>query len=61
MSTSEAVYKDSQGKIVDPVCGMTVDLDRTEWSSVYKGLRYYFCAKGCLESFETDPEKYLKP
>ncbi len=61
MSTSEDVYKNSEGKIVDPVCGMTVDPKGRKLFSIYSGYKYYFCAEGCLKSFEADPEKYLDP
>ncbi|MEN8263922.1 MAG: YHS domain-containing protein [Nitrospirota bacterium] len=26
----------------------------------YEGKTYYFCAVGCRESFEKEPEKYVK-
>lgn len=45
---------------MDPVCGMEVDEDSAEWTYEYKGETYYFCAPGCMRSFEKDPEKYLQ-
>ncbi|MBE0515914.1 MAG: YHS domain-containing protein [Methanophagales archaeon] len=47
-------------KAVDPVCGMKVDKETTEHKMDYKGATYYFCAAGCKEAFEEEPEKYLK-
>ena len=44
---------------IDPVCGMTVDPDKTEFSSVHDGETYYFCSGGCKESFDKDPGKYI--
>jgi YHS domain-containing protein len=44
----------------DPVCGMEVDEKKAAATSVYKGVTYYFCAKGCKVTFDKDPEKYLK-
>lgn len=44
----------------DPVCGMTVLEEKAGASSEYNGRTYYFCAPGCKERFEKDPEKYLK-
>lgn len=44
----------------DPVCNMTVDEKKATATSVYKGMTYYFCAKGCKEKFDKDPEKYLE-
>ena len=61
MSTPETTFKDSSGRVVDPVCGMTVDPGSTKLSFLYRGCKYYFCAEGCLKSFEADPDKYLNP
>lgn len=61
MSISETTFKNTQGKVVDPVCGMSVNPDSTELFSVYKGCRYYFCTGECLKSFEANPERDLKP
>jgi Cu+-exporting ATPase len=46
---------------LDPVCGMTVDPQHAAGSSAYQGKTYYFCSKGCVAKFETNPEKYLHP
>lgn len=45
---------------IDPVCKMTVDTEKAQWISDYKGEKYYFCAKGCKVMFDKEPEKYLK-
>ena len=44
----------------DPVCGMDVDEEKAAATSCYKGQTDYFCAKMCQESFDKDPEKYLR-
>lgn len=44
---------------VDPVCKMTVDVDKAMWRSTYRGKEYFFCAKGCKDAFDRDPEKFL--
>jgi len=44
----------------DPVCGMNVDESKAAAIFLYKGKTYYFCAKVCKESFDKDPEKYLR-
>jgi Cu+-exporting ATPase len=46
---------------IDPVCGMTVNTEKAEYVSSYKGKKYYFCAAGCQKKFLQDPEKYLQP
>jgi len=44
----------------DPVCGMEVDEKKATAKLEYKGKMYYFCARGCKEAFEKEPEKYVK-
>jgi len=44
----------------DPVCGMEVDEKNAAAKTEYKGKTYYFCAHGCKEAFEKEPEKYVK-
>jgi P-type Cu+ transporter len=53
--------ENKQDKIIDPVCGMTVDPESTKYKSTYKEQDYYFCAENCLKKFKADPEKYLTP
>jgi P-type Cu+ transporter len=46
----------------DPVCGMTVDLDRPKGGKiVVEGREIGFCSSGCKVKFEADPGKYLGP
>ncbi len=45
---------------IDPVCKMTCDETTAKFTSKYKGQTYYFCAKGCKDRFDKDPEKYVK-
>ncbi len=44
---------------IDPVCGMTVDVADARHRATHEGRTYYFCSAGCLDSFETDPARYL--
>lgn len=53
--------ENKQDKILDPVCGMTVDPETAKYKSAYKEQDYYFCAENCLKKFKADPEKYLTP
>jgi len=39
---------------IDPVCGMTVEVDGAAFSSVSDGTAYYFCSAGCQEEFSAD-------
>ena len=45
---------------LDPVCGMNVDPAIAAGQFDYKGTKYYFCSKHCLQSFQSDPERYLR-
>jgi YHS domain-containing protein len=59
--TSDPASGESVGpqKVVDPVCGMTVDSAAAE-KSMQEGKAYYFCSKEDRDQFEKSPEKYLK-
>ena len=46
--------------IIDPVCGMKVDVNETDLVATYQGQDYYFCAEACRRSFEKDPQGYLE-
>jgi Cu+-exporting ATPase len=50
---------DVAGGAVDPVCGMTVDPEKTQHRHDYQGRTYYFCCNGCRSKFAADPQKYL--
>lgn len=45
-------------KDVDPVCGKTVDTERSK-SSVHDGRVYYFCSRDCREVFEAAPAQHV--
>lgn len=47
-------------KVVDPVCGMSIDPAKAAAKSVYAGKTYYFCTEEDKALFDKDPEKYLK-
>ena len=47
---------------IDPVCGMTVDLEQPKGGKVvYQGREIGFCNPKCKAKFEAVPEKYLAP
>ena len=43
----------------DPVCQMDVEPAKAAAQSSYQGQTYYFCAVGCKQTFDREPEKYL--
>jgi YHS domain-containing protein len=44
----------------DPVCGMDVKETPDALRSDYQGRTYYFCSRGCMQSFEENPQRYIK-
>ncbi len=44
---------------IDPVCKMEVEEGKAAATSEHKGKKYYFCAVGCKQAFDQNPEKYL--
>jgi xanthine dehydrogenase accessory factor len=57
----DAVADDASGgrTVVDPVCGMDVDVDDAAATVTHRGDRYRFCGEGCAEAFAADPGRYL--
>ena len=54
----------SKVESTDPVCGMTVNIERAEAAGLatdHAGTRYHFCGRGCLLEFRDDPDRFLKP
>jgi P-type Cu+ transporter len=48
-------------KVVDPVCGMSVESSTAAASIEYEGTTYYFCSQQCADTFRSNPEKYVTP
>jgi len=55
--TSAETGHETQTK--DPVCGMTVDPDKTHHKSERDGRHFYFCCAGCKRKFDEAPDTYL--
>jgi len=47
--------------VLDPVCGMSVDPDKTAHHAEHAGDAYHFCSSGCRTKFQADPDRYLGP
>ena len=45
-------------KVVDPVCGMTIDPAKAAGTSEFEGRRVHFCSAGCKQKFDADPSQY---
>lgn len=49
----------ASGPAIDPVCGKHVDPASAK-SSVYQGEAYYFCSTEHRDTFEANPNQYLR-
>jgi YHS domain-containing protein len=47
-------------RVMDPVCRMAVDPAMAVGRMSYKGKTYYFCGKGCLETFMKTPGQFAE-
>jgi P-type Cu+ transporter len=60
----EATVSQHDSTAIDPVCGMTVEIDKAVeagLASERDGVTYFFCGKGCMLDFGEDPARYLDP
>ncbi len=48
----------NEKKYTDPVCGMQVA--KSEKSTRFQGVAYYFCSPSCVSQFEAEPGRYVK-
>jgi Cu+-exporting ATPase len=46
-------------KVLDPVCGMTVDPNTSKHRFDHRGMTYHFCSAGCRTKFASTPQQYL--
>jgi len=46
--------------VIDPVCGTEVSPTMAKYSFEYKGEKYYFESKECLEAFEKSPDRFVQ-
>ena len=47
-------------KVRDPVCGMKIDKNNTQFSFVNKRGTFYFCSQNCKDIFVNDMQKSAK-
>lgn len=48
-------------RVLDPVCGMTVDVAKAEADGLtleHEGRTYAFCRSGCVRAFQEEPATY---
>jgi Cu+-exporting ATPase len=46
-------------KVIDPVCGMTIDAETAADQEEFDGRTYYFCNPSCAKRFRADPARYV--
>jgi uncharacterized membrane protein YraQ (UPF0718 family) len=44
--------RDEASTVQDPVCGMEVDPEETEYTTEHGARTYYFCSESCMDSFD---------
>jgi P-type Cu+ transporter len=44
----------------DPVCGMTVDAEKSTTKTTFEGTTYHFCGSACGAKWDANPQKYAK-
>ncbi|WP_299003589.1 heavy metal translocating P-type ATPase [uncultured Caulobacter sp.] len=49
----------SEGRVRDPVCGMTVDPSHAAETREHRGKALFFCSHRCAEKFDQDPGRYM--
>ena len=57
--THEHCHHEDTTTVLDPVCGMTVDPEKTQHHAEHGGEAFHFCSAGCREKFVADPERYF--
>ncbi len=56
---SQAAEEPEPEEAIDPVCGMTVQIEGAEHVYHHGGQTYYFCCPGCKGRFAKNPAKFL--
>ena len=52
---------DTLTSVIDPVCGMSIDPQSAAAVAIRNGSTFHFCAIGCKEQFESNPELFAAP
>jgi len=54
------IYMGDRTMTKDPVCGMKVDENNSQYQAQYGGKKYSFCSQDCKTKFEQQPEQYAR-
>ena len=44
----------------DPVCNMEIDEESAEFTSEFGGEQYVFCSQECKDTFDRNPQQFVK-
>jgi YHS domain-containing protein len=44
----------------DPVCGMNVDENNSQYQTQYGGKKFNLCSEQCKKKFDQQPEQYAR-
>jgi xanthine dehydrogenase accessory factor len=58
MQSLESQVTPEKREAKDPICGMTVNVERANYKSEFEAQFFYFCCAGCKQTFDQQPEKY---
>jgi YHS domain-containing protein len=47
-------------RVIDPVCGMEIESDKTAVQSTFEGQTYFFCSTTCAREFDHNPREILE-
>lgn len=61
MARLATTTKPATETVIDPVCGMKVDPNKTAFMVSYQGQDYWFCAEACRREFVKNPQRYREP
>ena len=48
------------GKVIDVVCGMTIERGSAAGTSQYGGESHFFCSSNCKARFDAEPGRYVR-
>ncbi|OGH15141.1 MAG: hypothetical protein A2860_00095 [Candidatus Levybacteria bacterium RIFCSPHIGHO2_01_FULL_37_33] len=55
-----SIFKNNGEKTKDPICGMSVDKNKTQFSYTDKGETFYFCSENCKGIFVGGNKKQVE-
>lgn len=51
-------HQHTGARVIDPVCGMTIEPGKSAGEVTYEGRTYSFCSTRCLTAFKANPARY---